>query len=101
MDLPRECGGISEFTIDGMALGETVQARWDGETLVMPSSLYGLFRLSLAVEELFVESGLEEPWLPCDDTPYGVAIEIIRSLDHLINLNYCSAAGARNHSWPS
>ena len=88
LDLKREESGIKEFAIDGLAMGNMVSARWDGEFLVMSRCLYELLCLARAVEDVFIELGIEERWRACRDAPSQVAIEILGGLDHVTRIDY-------------
>ncbi len=88
LGLKRETSGIKEFAIDGLAMGNTVSARWDGEFLVMSRCLYELLCLARAVEDVFIELGIEERWRACRDAPSQVAIEILGGLDHVTRIDY-------------
>lgn len=99
LPLKRQGSGIAEFAIVGVAMDEEVWARWDGQALEMHPILYSLFCLSWAVEKLFVDFGWEERCKTSEDTSYNVAVEIIRSLDHLSCLDYRSEQCVYHRIW--
>jgi hypothetical protein len=91
LDLTANEADLKSFEIVGSTMGTDVWARWDGRSLDMSRLLFDVASLSMAVEAVFAPDRPARDHPSFADDPHQVAIELARSLDHIVSLDFTSA----------
>ncbi|MEY2567431.1 MAG: hypothetical protein QOE35_1960 [Actinomycetota bacterium] len=88
--LPLVGPGFADFRVEGLVDDFVVKATWDGRCLALSESLYQRALLAVAVDEIFVETGLvpERSRSTLCGTPADVILTLARSCDSLHVVEY-------------
>jgi hypothetical protein len=88
--LPLTGPGFEDFRVEGTIDGSEVRAVWDGSRLDLSETLYQRAMLAVAVDEVYVETGLApaEARSTLCGTPADVILTLARSCDAVRTVEY-------------
>lgn len=101
MPLEGPVAGMTSFKVVGFILDQTVRGQWDGHRIRMTGLLHQAFLIAKAVEAVFCEVVADDLSVSRLDDPYETAIDLVRSLDYVITVEYSTTCelGATQRVW--